>query len=115
MSIRADFSENILNQVKDFCRQNPTEESCGIILKSGSFIPCSNIARNKKNFFIIEPEELVFNEVAFIVHSHWQGPSRPSSLDKKCSDDFEIPFLIYSIPDDNFCLYQNKGVTKIKV
>ena len=115
MSIQCDFGENILNQIKDFCKKKPTEESCGIILKCGDFVPCDNIARDKRKCFVIQPEELVFNEVAFIVHSHWQGPSRPSSLDKKCSDDFEIPFLIYSIPDDNFCLYQNKGVTKIKV
>ena len=54
--------------------------------------------------------DLIENEVEYVFHSHWNGGSRPSSSDIKSSDELCIPFLIYSLTDDDFYLYESISV-----
>jgi len=112
------ITSSFLVEISEYLKKQKSEESCGLVIQNGgkySFLACENISIDKKNFFAVDPFLFAANDVVAVVHSHWQGSSFPSILDKKVSDDFDIPFLIYSIIDNDFCLYQNKSVNKIKV
>lgn len=105
--------KKILLQCKKYALKFKQEECCGIIVKENNnllFKSCKNIHPDRKNFFLIDPMNLIENEVEYIFHSHWNGGSRPSSSDIKSSDELCIPFLIYSLTDDDFYLYQSISV-----
>jgi len=96
----------------------PTVEICGLLGKSGeNYIPV--ILKNKhsdpKNYFAIDPlEYLKFsreNEMVAVFHSHCIGDSQPSDFDKANSENTEMPFLIYSLPEKKFSLYQPEDHT----
>ena len=118
MDIDLVLDQKILSQVKGYCDLNKDEERCGIItdIKTGGrFIGVDNLAENKKLYFFIDPEIYIMYNIDIIVHSHCMGNAEPSLLDKKCSDDLDLPFLIYSSVYNNFCLYRNKRVINLKV
>lgn len=118
MSTKIKIKPSILNKISACFKLYPNQEACGFIVEDNNvldFIECENLANNKRDFFVVDPFVFAENNVVTVVHSHWQGSSTPSGLDKKIADDFDLPFLIYSIIDDDFCLYENKSVTKIKV
>jgi proteasome lid subunit RPN8/RPN11 len=105
--------KEVLLQCKNYALKFEEEESCGIIVKHNNsflFKSCENIHPDKKYFFAINPMNLVDNVVEYIFHSHWNGGSRPSSCDIKSSDELCIPFLIYSLTDDDFYLYRSISV-----
>lgn len=112
------ISESILKQISSFAKRNENQEVCGVIVdidEQKKFIECENIAHDKQNFFAIDSEVYINYNVKMVVHSHCLGSANPSSTDRRCSNNLELPFLIYSTIDDNFCLYENKSVIKFKV
>jgi len=112
------ISESILKQISSFARQNKNQEICGIIVNidgQKKFIECENLAHDKQKFFAIDCGVYIENNVEVVVHSHCLGSASPSSTDCRCANNLELPFLIYSTIDDNFCLYENKSVIKFKV
>jgi proteasome lid subunit RPN8/RPN11 len=118
MDTRYNIEQKILQEIVDYCSLCRNEESCGIIVQlndSQKFIPCENIAIDKQKYFALDSSIYIDYDVDMIVHSHCLGSATPSKLDRSCSDDLEVPFLIYSIIDDNFCLYENKSVIEFKV
>jgi proteasome lid subunit RPN8/RPN11 len=107
------ITQSILEECKAYAREFPEEECCGIIINKDNklhFNKCDNIHTDRKNFFAINSEELIYNDVQYIFHTHWNGPARPSSFDKKSADELCLPFLIYSLIDDEFFLYENISV-----
>ena len=105
--------ENILSECKNYALGFKKEECCGIIMSRGEglvFKACDNIHSNKEGFFAINPVNLIEDEVEYIFHSHWNGGSRPSSCDIRSSEELCIPFLIYSLTDDDFYLYRSMSV-----
>ena len=60
-------------------------ESCGVIV-GGEYIPCVNVAKDKRNFFEFDPIELVGAEkegrIDVYVHSHPDGTTNPSVIDR---------------------------------
>lgn len=109
---------SILHHISNFANQNPEQEICGVIVSvdgEKKFIECENIAKDKKNFFVIDGRVYLDHNIEMVVHSHCIGSADPSSTDLKCADSLNVPFLIYSIIDNNFCLYENKSVLKFKV
>ena len=118
MDTRYNIEQKILQEIVDYCNLYKNEESCGIIVQSNDsqkFIPCENIAIDKQKYFALDSSIYIDYDVDMIVHSHCLGSAKPSDLDKKCADEWDIPFLIYSTIDNNFCLYYNKSVTTFKV
>jgi proteasome lid subunit RPN8/RPN11 len=112
------LSNKILNKISTYAKENENQEICGVLVKiddSFEFIKCENLAKNKKVYFEIDPCVFVDYNIQVIVHSHCMGSAKPSTDDKKCSDSIDMPFLIYSVLHDNFCLYDNKSVTQFKV
>jgi proteasome lid subunit RPN8/RPN11 len=118
MVLHEKISESTYLSIKKFFYTNKNEEMCGVIVDAihgGRFVECENIALDRVYYFQINPCVFIDNKVDFVVHSHCMGSAKPSGLDIKCSESMDIPFLIYSILNDDFCLYQNKSVCNFKV
>ena len=105
--------EYILEDCKRYAKGFPDQECCALIIAYDNqliFKPTKNLHSNPVGFFAIDPVELIEYDVEYVFHSHWNGGSRPSSFDKKSSNELCIPFLIYSLIDDDFYLYENISV-----
>ena len=103
----------ILDEIKEYCRQFTKKESCGVIYLNDShlsFLPCENISQSPDYYFSIDPVILIDYDVQYIVHSHVIGSSQPSESDISNSNELCIPYLIYSLRDNDFFLYENIGV-----
>lgn len=57
-------------------------ESCGFILRDGSYHRCSNISYKPESTFAIAPEEYAQYDVRAIVHSHPHGSAALSITDR---------------------------------
>ena len=105
--------QNILEQIKNYCRKNPNIECCGVVHCQNEqllFLECENISNNPNHNFTIDAKILIDYDVQYVVHSHIIGSSQPSINDVRNSDESCIPYLIYSLRDDDFYLYENVGV-----
>lgn len=103
----------ILKQVKSYCLNSLAEESCGLIVKSAlgvSVLPCKNESPFPEYHFMINLNIFIENKVLYVYHSHVDCSVKPSITDKLYSDELCIPFLIYSIRDDEFGIYNNISV-----
>lgn len=96
-----------------FC---PTMEICGFLgKKDGQYTakPLKNKHSNPREFFSIDPlEQLKFireYEMVAVFHSHCAGDSQPSDFDKANSENTLFPFLIYSLPEKKFSLFEPLG------
>ena len=107
------INKALLSKMRDYSLKSKLEESCGLVVKSGQgleFVPCINECDNREDMFRISHIKMLSHDVRFIFHSHPSGSARPSKFDIMYSNEIGIPFLIYSVPDDNFNLYTNKRV-----
>ena len=109
----SDIPQRILDEIKKYCLKNKQEESCGLICFERNqlvWVPCDNIARNRTFNFMIDPRKMIDYDVRYVVHSHCVGGANASILDKKIQAEVCIPYLIYSIEDDKFSIYNNISV-----
>tara|TARA_Y100001973_G_C5196746_1_gene334790 strand:+ start:2685 stop:3005 length:321 start_codon:yes stop_codon:yes gene_type:complete len=102
------ISDKLLQDIKLYSIKNKSIECCGLIVgskKSQKFVKCNNIHSKPQYAFSIDPKELLIDDVKYIFHSHPIISSRPSDIDKKYCNELRIPFLIYSILNDDFFIY----------
>lgn len=102
------LSKEILDEIADYAKRFRLEESCGLVVEEGDclrFVACKNLSRRRDMHFLINPEILIENNVFCIYHSHVNHSPSPSKLDIKSSNDLCIPYLIYSLRDDDFYFY----------
>lgn len=107
------ISAEILNKIKIYCKQNSNVESCGVIVSlegQDVFVECENLSKKPAGNFYINPRILIDYDVKYIVHSHTNCSSRPSENDIVQCNEICIPYLIYSLRDDDFFLYENISV-----
>lgn len=107
------INKTILDEIRKYCRKFKKQESCGVVYFNNStlsFLPCENISRSPEYYFLIDPVILIDYDVQYIVHSHVIGSSQPSENDINSSNELCIPYLIYSLRDNDFFLYENIGV-----
>lgn len=95
------INEDILIEIKNHALQDSPNESCGVIIvKKGKevYIPCKNIAINKTNDFIINPEDYAgaedIGDITYIVHSHPISEPIPSQTDLISIEKNNIPWII---------------------
>jgi proteasome lid subunit RPN8/RPN11 len=88
-------------------------EICGFLgEKDGEYTAkiVKNIHPDPKNFFSINPMEMLRfiqeHKMVAIFHSHITGDSSASDFDKINSENTIIPFLIYSLAEKKFSLYE---------
>lgn len=74
------------------------------------FEPCKNLSETPEFNFVIDAEKFIENKVIYVYHSHVNESANPSKFDTKSSEELCVPFLIYSLRDNDFKLYQNKSV-----
>jgi proteasome lid subunit RPN8/RPN11 len=108
------LNKRILQDIKEYARLYPGQETCGLVVREGeglSFVRCDNEHPRPESAFLMSAQNFLYYEnVEYIYHSHPNSSSAPSDLDRDYSDELMMPFLIYSLPDDNFTLYKNKSV-----
>lgn len=100
--VRPATKEAIINHAR---RAYPSE-SCGFVIcdkGKETYRPVSNIHPNSKDFFELDPAELlpVLGDRAnlrFFVHSHPDWPATPSANDRVLCDHLLVPFIILSFP-----------------
>ena len=104
----------ILAKIRKYALSKPVEETCGLIIESlgeASFIPCRNYHPKPEVAFRLSAKDfLSYENIKYIYHSHPKGSATPSEIDASYSDELQIPFLIYSLSDDDFYIYENKSV-----
>lgn len=111
----SEIPEAVLSECRKYALSFDAEECCGILINNNNnkeliFKPCDNISSNKQSFFVINPLDMIYDNIEYVFHSHWQVDEQPSFSDIKSSDELCIPFLIYSSLTDKFCLYPNISV-----
>lgn len=83
-------------------------EICGLGTKSNLFF-LKNTAPDRKTGFLIDPLDYfhIFEKfkLDFCFHSHPEGSCEPSSMDVEMSRNALIDFLIFSVRDKKFSLY----------
>jgi proteasome lid subunit RPN8/RPN11 len=93
----------LCDKVKKNCLKNKNEESCGMII-ADEVIACENLSPFPSNHFIINPMIVFEKKPDYIYHSHVRSSCKPSRLDLIQFKEINIPFLIYSLIDDEFYL-----------
>lgn len=88
-------------EILEYLSEIYPEEGCGLLVnKKGKiyWVPCENVAENKKEDFIISAEDYIkaslSGDIYAIVHSHPDSSCEPSDYDKKTSD-FWVYLLLY--------------------
>jgi proteasome lid subunit RPN8/RPN11 len=99
---------SILDDIRGHVSSVYPEEACGIaIVFKGKlkYVPCNNIAANKTQNFIMDPNSWVYAEdmgtPVLIVHSHPNIPPNPSQADRVSCERSGLPWLIINWPVGN--------------
>jgi proteasome lid subunit RPN8/RPN11 len=95
------FSSKVYDDVRKECLKNKEQECCGFI-KDMRVIKCENISPSKVNNFLINPLEIIEVDPDCIYHSHINCSANPSFMDIRSQKEVDIPFLIYSLKNDDF-------------
>jgi proteasome lid subunit RPN8/RPN11 len=101
--------KHLESEIKEYARSKLPEEACGLIVQDGAnlvFIPCENIAENKRNNFKISNETMLkySGRIESIFHSHIeQGTWAVSLSDIKLCEAWGVEgtILFYSAIDNN--------------
>ena len=97
------FNEKTLLEIKKHARSNINIECCGYI-KGDKVIECKNLSSSPDQHFFIDPCIIIEYSPDFIYHSHVNCSCKPSNFDILNFREIGIPFLIYSLIDDDFYL-----------
>jgi len=95
------------------CERIVHQEVCGFIVKNGDdfdLIPVQNRSPKPEEQFYIPAKEFLHiktnNEIVAVYHSHPTGPAKSSEFDETTSEVICYPFVIYSIDETMFCVYE---------
>lgn len=105
-----------LKQIKEWSKERKSLEICGFLgFKDDEYVSllCENISQQPSKYFAIDPVEYLNfkdqNETICVFHSHINGNEEPSEFDVSMSENCCLPFMIYSLNTDKFCLYKPKN------
>jgi len=97
-------------------KQQAPYEACGLLIVfegKEKYCPCTNLAEETIDQFIIDPDDWVKyedqGEVLAIVHSHPQDTNSPSQADLASCEYFDYPFYIVSLLDDSWNYLEPSG------
>ena len=106
------IGKELLSKIKGLSLSSPAVEICGLITESGgllSLVPCMNEhPRPELAFRISAKKFLSYGNIRYVYHSHPRSSSIPSAHDETYADELGVPFLIYSVPDDDFNFTENQ-------
>lgn len=108
------IDKKIKNFIKYQSLKDFPNESCGFIVKDKNdfiCIPCKNISAYPNQTFEISSMDflktkLLYNKIYYIYHSHVEEDGDFfSEQDKKCSENLNIPIILYHIKKNIFKIY----------
>lgn len=117
-----DDLEEALERIKACSLEIPSIESCGFLgynssKKVFSVGLCDNKSPEPETSFVISPYDYIDflkkNKIICIFHSHPEGESDPSDVDKAVAKNTLFPCLIYGLSDGSFSLIKPKMIKKI--
>ncbi len=108
------FIQKLIKAHAEYEQEN---ECCGLIglnkMQELQVVPCKNVCFDKKRYFEISPKAFIEKseglEVVSIYHSHLISSPRPSKFDKESSENWCLPFYIYSLKTESFYLHFPKS------
>ena len=121
--ISLDMYNFIQKLIKAHAEYEKENECCGLIglnnLKEIQVVPCENTHEQEENYFEISPKSFIKKSkglnILSIYHSHINFNSNPSEFDKVSSENWQLPFYIYSIKTKDFYLHfpENYQIPKL--
>jgi proteasome lid subunit RPN8/RPN11 len=108
-----------LEEIAETCKKNKSIEACGFL--GFDYVDKKYVVQHEKNCSINPKEEFRINSfnflmfkknfsIAAIFHSHILGSFLTSDFDEMSSENCCVPFLIYSLNEDKFDIYQPKNI-----
>ena len=83
-------------------------EACGVVIETATgqmYWPCRNVCEEPERHFVMHPRDYyrasVNGVILAIVHSHPKG-GPASKLDQRACRQSGVPWLIYSLPADEW-------------
>lgn len=109
-----DSLQDILNILKNDAEKNLFCEICGFVgvTKNKKYIykRIQNRSKSPDSYFIMDPYDFLNfikdYSLLTIFHSHLFGDEQYSEFDAKTSENCCVPFLIYSVTTEKFCIYE---------
>lgn len=105
----------LLVEIKTYFRSNLDQESCGVILKSGEFLPLKNFNPSLSSFQLHPKLYFLMKHITCVAHSHVLGDAYPSPQDMVESSSSSLPYLVYSCVYDNFVYFDLGKCIPMKV
>jgi proteasome lid subunit RPN8/RPN11 len=109
-----EFNNQIKKSIKDLSIKKTPQEICGFIYfdereyKFDTY-HCKNRAENKKNNFIISPQDYLncqkLGKIVACYHSHCDDHLEFSEMDKNNSNLYRINYILYNTKHDYFNFY----------
>jgi len=100
--------DDIFKKIKIICKNNPKEESCGLVSENGLH-HLENVSEFKAFIYEINPVDYkkVRDEgvVSIFWHSHAIGGAIPSPMDTEYSLNSDLLCLIYSVKYECFSIF----------
>lgn len=115
------LTENLKKQIKKHSELDETIECCGFVIFSNSEkelinYPCQNTSVNPSQSFKIDPVEYIeakqIGQILAIYHSHPDTEGNLlefSELDKKTSENLNLPNILYLLKTEEFLTYVSCG------
>ena len=96
-----------LMAVEEHAIEQYPKESCGLVIAVGRkefYVPCTNVADDPENHFVIDPNDWVKAEtqgqVCMVVHSHPDGTRYPSTADRAACAASGLPWAVVAVHTD---------------
>jgi proteasome lid subunit RPN8/RPN11 len=100
-------------KIEELAREGYPKEICGYVIRKEDgtelVYPCANLYRKPTEAFLMNPDTYLdakkLGEIICLYHSHPNSPAAPSDVDRLISEEMELPWLIYSWPDNAWSSY----------
>ena len=103
----------------DHAQKDSPNEACGLLAVykgKEKYFPCRNLAEEKGEYFIIDPDDWVTiedkGEIVAVIHSHPNCPPTPSQADLASCEYLDLPFYIVTPETQQWHYFEPSGYKK---
>jgi proteasome lid subunit RPN8/RPN11 len=102
--------EDLLNLIYQHAEEEAPRECCGLVVEEEGkmeYIKMQNKANSDDEFLMDSQLFTLFNltkKILYVVHSHYNLSCKPSKYDEKNCKAMDIPYLIVSYPEKDYCI-----------
>ena len=103
----------------DHAQKDSPNEACGLLAVykgKEKYFPCKNLAEEKGEYFIIDPDDWVTiedkGEIVAVIHSHPNCPPTPSQADLASCEYLDLPFYIVTPETQQWHYFEPSGYKK---